>query len=58
MDRKMTWTATNVFNLLNLVDFAGGDTLYQRVRVSGIVWVNGTARGVDGGIRVVEVYRG
>ena len=53
----MTWTAVNVFDLLNLVDSARGDALYQRVRVSGAVWVNGMARGVGGGICVVEVYR-
>ena len=55
-DQKMTWKATNTFNLFNFVDFAGGVTLYQRVRVSGVVWVNGTAREVGGGIGVVEVY--
>ena len=55
-DQKMTWKATNTFNLFNFVDFAGGVTLYQRVSVSGVVWVNGTAREVGGGIGVVEVY--
>jgi hypothetical protein len=55
-NQKMTWKATNTFNLFDFVNFAGGVTLYQRVRVSGVLWVNGTSREVGGGISVVEVY--
>jgi hypothetical protein len=35
-DQKMTWKATNTYNLFNFIDFAGGVKLYQRVRVSGL----------------------
>jgi uncharacterized protein GlcG (DUF336 family) len=52
----MTWNPTNVYNSFNLVDFAGGVILYQRVRVSGVVRVGGTSMEVDGEIGVVGVH--
>lgn len=55
-NQKVTWKATNVSNLFNVVGFAGSVTLYQGVSTSGVVWVNGTSREVSGGIAVVEVY--
>jgi hypothetical protein len=52
----MSRKATNVFNLFNFIDFAEGVALYQRARVSGVAWVNGTSKGVGGGIDTVDVY--
>ncbi|KAF9646905.1 hypothetical protein BDM02DRAFT_3118002, partial [Thelephora ganbajun] len=51
----MTWKVGDVHSLFDLIDFAGGVTLYQRVNVSGLVWVNGTSRAIAGGIGVVQV---
>jgi hypothetical protein len=36
-DQKMSWKATNAFNLFNFVDIAGGATLYQWVRLYGSI---------------------
>ena len=55
-ESKMTWKASKVRQLFNFVDFALGSTLYQEVNVTGVVWVNGTARQVAGGLGIVEVY--
>ena len=55
-DQKMVWRATNVRNLINFIDFAGGSTLYQEVNMTGVVWVDGMAREIAGGIGVVEIY--
>ena len=55
-DQKTVWKATNVRNLINFVDFAGGSTLYQEVNITGVVWVDGVARETAGGIDVVEIH--
>ena len=55
-DQKMIWKAHNIQKLFDFVDFAGGVTLYRRVNITGVVWVNGTSVEIAGGIGVVEVY--
>ena len=55
-DQKTVWKATNVRNLINFVDFAGGSTLYQEVNITGVVLVDGVARETAGGIDVVEIH--
>jgi hypothetical protein len=52
----MRWKANNVRTLFNFVDFALGSTVYQEVNVTGVVWVDGMAREVAGGLGLVEVY--
>ena len=42
--------------ILDFVDFAGDVTLYRRVNITGVVWVNGTSVEIAGGVGVVEVY--
>jgi hypothetical protein len=55
-DQKMTWKTTNIGPVFDLVDSAGGVTLYQAVSITGVVWYNGAATPVSGGFGVVEVY--
>ena len=54
--QMMTWKANNMYTVLKFVDFAGGITLHQKVNMTGILWFNGTATEVAGGIGIVEVY--
>ena len=52
----MTWKASNMFTITDFVDFSGGITTYRRVNMSGVVWSNGTAVEIAGGVGIVEVY--
>ena len=54
--QDMALTMTNVSNLFDFTDSAGGVTLYQRVNATGVVWINGTSKALSGGIGVVELY--
>jgi hypothetical protein len=55
-DQKMTWKVTNVFDLCNFIDFAGGVIPCQTVSVSEVVWVKWMLREAGGGTGVVEIY--
>ena len=55
-DQKMVWKTANMFNVFTFVDLAGGTTLYQHVNMTGVVWFDGVATEIAGGIGVVEVY--
>ena len=54
--KKMTWKVNNMYTVLKFIDTAGGVTLHQRVNMTGILWFNGTATEIAGGIGMVEVY--
>ena len=54
--KTMTWKANNMYTVLKFVDFAGGVTLHQKVNMTGLLWFNGTAMEISGGIGIVEVY--
>jgi len=54
-DRKMRWNVTNLYNMFEFTDSAGGVTLYQKVNITGIVWVNSTSQEFTGD-GIVELY--
>ena len=55
-NKTMTWKAHNLFTITDFVDFSGGHTLYQRVNMTGTLWVDGAAVDIAGGIGIVEIY--
>ena len=55
-DQKMKWKTTSAGKIFDIVDAAGGVTVYHKVDISGVVIVNGTATEFAGGLGVVELY--
>ena len=53
---RMTWKVHNMYNFIDFLDFANGHTMYQRVNMTGHVWVDGKAVDFAGGIGTVEIY--
>jgi len=55
-DQKTIWNTTNVRNLFEFVDSAGGTTLFQLANVTTVAWFNGTVQEFSSGTGIVELY--
>ena len=53
---QMSWKVHNIYTFDDFVDFTGGHTMYQRVNMTGHVWMDGKAMDFADGFGIVEIY--